>query len=353
MAIKVFAMSPAEKAGLMDGDAILTIDADPTQLLTVSEAVGKIRGKPGTRVTLGILREGQELEIEIVRGEVNVPTVEARILEGDLGYARIFQMSHSTVKEFRQKVGELGPLGGLVLDLRGNSGGSMRTATILADDFLGRQPILRVVNRRDPEGKLARNRTIGRPAVRYKFPVVVLVDSATASAAEILAGAILPLPQVRLLGQTTFGKGVIQRVVPLLRSETLLKLTVGEYLLSDDRAIHEKGIEPDITLFPVSSKNLGRLAATEHDAIPYIRTVGEDDTFPIDAALKLLQGGSEADLRASTTAKISEELAELGIEWSSTAEGDLPDELPVPARSFWRRSRRRSARLSKTTGSWS
>ena len=138
-AMKVFPKSPAEKGGLRDGDWILTIDGDPTQPLSLSEAVDRLRGKAGSRVLLGVQRSDEEkddqrLEIEIVRGEVQVPNVEARMLDDSrIGYAEIASVSRTTSTEFRKKVIDLGEIEGLVLDLRSNSGGSMLAAQQLAD----------------------------------------------------------------------------------------------------------------------------------------------------------------------------------------------------------------------------
>ncbi len=343
-AIQVFPGSPAENGGLKDGDALLSIDDEPTQPLSVKEAVGKIRGEAGTIVRLGVGRDEEEFEVKITRGEVVVPSVETRLLKDGIGYAQIIQMSRSTVAEFREKVKELGDLSGLVLDLRGNSGGSMRTSTTLADLFLEKGTILTVVDRKDPTGSQARSRSVARSKVPYKFPTVVLVDRVTASGAEILAGAIAPLPRVQLLGQKTYGKGLIQRIFPL-PEEHLLKLTVGEYILSGDRAIHAKGIKPDIRLFPVSSERLSRLANAPADSVPYIVPVVEEDEeedtedengddFPIQVAQALL-AQSQADpllgIRKKADAEISEHLSRIGITWMS--EGPpLPELLPKALR---------------------
>jgi carboxyl-terminal processing protease len=329
LAVTVFPGSPAEKGGLKDGDAILAIDGEPTQPLSVSEAVGRIRGEEGTRVRFSILREDEGLEIEIVRGEVIIPTVEARLLEDRIGYVRIFHMSRSTVKEFRRKIDELGELSGLVLDLRGNSGGSMKTATALADLFLAKDTILRVVDRKDPTSRNPGSRAMAKPKVAFPFPVAVLVDSVTASGAEILAGALAPLPRVQLIGQRTFGKGLIQRVFPL-PDKHMLKLTVAEYILSDDRAIHKQGIEPDITLYPVSTERLSRLANVVPNTIPYLRAPGEDDTLPIDVGQALLSDNRDesfAEVRAKANADITEHLSQADIPWMGDTQG-LPEVLP-------------------------
>ncbi len=331
LAVNVFPDSPAERGGLRDGDAILYIDGDSTQPLTVSEAVGRIRGEPGSVVTLGILRREERREIRIVRGAVRIPTVEARLLADRLGYARIDAMSRSTVKEFREKVLKLGELDGLVLDLRGNSGGSMQTATRLADLFMARRTIVRVIDRRDPEGSGPGRSSYARAMVLFPIPLVILVDPQTASAAEIVTGALAPLRSALVVGQTTFGKGVIQNVLKLPQ-EKLLKLTVAEYRLSGNRVIHERGIDPDVTLFPVSSVRLGRLANVDPNALPYVRAPGEDDTFPIELAQALLQNELSQALpriRRQADARIREYLDELSIRWRGEDEAPL-ERLPEP-----------------------
>ena len=326
-AVRVFPDSPAEKAGLKDGDAILQIDGTATRPLTVGEAVGKIRGEAGTPVRLGVLREEQTHEIEVIRGEVTIPSVETRKLEDGIGYARILNVSRTTAEEFRTKVLALGPLTGLVLDLRGNTGGSMTAAARLADFFLEEGVIVRIRNR---DGDTSQGRAIARPGVLLGAQVVILVDPATASAAEILSGSIAPLTRVTLVGQTTFGKGLIQRVMPL-PEENLLKLTVGEYLLSGDRAIHKKGIDPDVLLYPVSSENLGILAQAPDHALAYLRKPGEDDLFPVELATSLLNGSHDAALvgvQAEADEQIQRELLPYGITWRSPSA--LLEPLPEP-----------------------
>jgi carboxyl-terminal processing protease len=330
-AVHVFPDSPAEKGGLKDGDALLYIDGDPTRPLTVQEAVGRIRGKPGTEVVFRVLREEQEFEVVVTRGEVRIPSVETEDLGDGVGYARIAEVSRATSREFRDKVRELGATRGLVLDLRGNTGGAMQAASQLADFFLSQGMIFRIVDRSKGGFTPRRNRRDARPPVAFRMPVVVLVDSATASAAEILSGAIGTLDHVTILGQTTFGKGVIQRVVPL-PEKNLLKLTVGEYLLSGDRVIHEKGIEPDIELFPVPALQLARLAVVPENALPYLRKRGEDDRFPVELAKELLLEDHETALqkaRERADVKITRRLGKHEVAWHGGE--PAPDEgLPEP-----------------------
>jgi hypothetical protein len=154
--------------------------------------------------------------------------------------------------------------------------------------------IVRTVTRDgiSPDG---RSRIAADAAVRFHMPLAILVDGQTASAAEIISGALQPLGNVTLVGQRTFGKGLVQQVMPM-PDENLLKLTVAEYLLSDDRAINEKGIEPGVRLFPVPESRLGALANVPAGAIPYVRGTGEDDAFPVEVGATLLREPKEQAL---------------------------------------------------------
>jgi carboxyl-terminal processing protease len=341
-AARVFPGSPAAKGGLKDGDAILAIDGDPTRPLSVEEAVDRIRGHADTVVVLGIERGDepkQKLDVTITRGEVLIPSVESRKIEGagHIGYAQIYQVSRETATEFRERVAELGPLDGLVIDMRGNTGGSMIAAAQLADFFLDSQLIVRTVMRpdlpTDPRAAL-----FAHPQVLYHFPVVILVDPMTASAAEIISGALQARGGVTLVGQKTYGKGLVQQVLPL-EDENLLKLTVAEYLLSDDRAINEKGIPPDIELFPVAKASVGALAEVPAGAIPYMRSASEEDKFPVDAgAIFLREPRPQAlvDVRKLAYAGIAPELQKLGVVWSErrgTAADPLPKALVIQSES--------------------
>lgn len=344
VAVRVFPDSPAARGGLENGDLILTIDGEPTQPLSVSDAVDRIRGEAGTIVVLGVRREEEDLELRITRGDVIVPSVETRALAGEIGYARVDQVSRATGSEFQSKVGGLGQVRGLVLDLRGNSGGAMSGAQQLADFFLDHQLIVRVVARGGIEPPGGNSKLVADSGVEFRVPLVVLVDQFTASAAEILSGALEPLASVTLLGQRTYGKGVIQQVLQLPR-ENLLKLTVAQYLLSADRVVDEVGIAPDIALTPISSEQLGALADVPPGSIPYVRKARADeeeefpveapqeDEFPIEAARLLLSLPHElalAEIRRSASAGIAEALGKHGVSWSEAA--SLPAVLPEPLR---------------------
>ena len=328
-AVRVFPDSPADKAGLVDGDVLDYIDGDPTRSLTVTEAVSRIRGEVGTPVAFDVIRGEEDLKITVIRGTVVVPSVETRDLEDGIGYVRITSVTRSTVDEFRAQVSELDVLRGLVLDLRGNTGGSMTAAAVLADMFVTDGTIVRVIDRKRDSSRRAPTH-IAHAYTMIDAPVVVLVDESTASAAEILSGAIEPLDRVTLVGQKTFGKGVIQRVMGL-PEKNLLKLTVGEYLLSGDRAIHEKGIEPNIELFPVPSQRLDALASVPEGAIPYVRQQGEDDTFPVEFAKQLLlDSDARESERSRSVAELQERMGELGVTWEDVKTHRPHAELPLP-----------------------
>jgi carboxyl-terminal processing protease len=336
IAVRVFPGSPADRGGLKDGDAILFIDGDPTRPLSVEEAVGRIRGRAGTPVALGLQRgaenseEKQRVDIQITRGEVVIPSVEGRVLDGGkrVGYVQIYQVSRETAQEFRARVEELGPLDGLVMDVRENTGGSMVAAAQLVDEFLDSQMIVRTVTR-DGLPTDGRSRLAADSNVLFHMPLVILVDGQTASAAEIISGALQPLGNVTLVGQKTFGKGLVQQVMPM-PDENLLKLTVAEYLLSDDRAINEKGIMPGIVLFPVPDTRLGVLANVPAGALPYVRVTGQEDTFPLDLSASLLRAPRETALSANRKIAydaIAKQLAKHGVPWSSQRG---PSDAPLP-----------------------
>jgi C-terminal peptidase prc len=335
IAVRVFPGSPASKGGLKDGDAILSIDGDPTRPLSVEEAVDRIRGRADTIVALGVERGDeakQKLGVTITRGEVLIPSVESKKLPGTghIGYAQVYQVSRETATEFRDRVGELGPLDGLVIDMRENTGGSMIAAAQLADWFLDSQLIVRTVMRPDLPND-PRSSLFAHPQVLYHFPVVILVDPLTASAAEIISGALQARGDVTLVGQKTFGKGLVQQVLPLA-DENLLKLTVAEYLLSGDRAINEKGLAPDVPLFPVAKAGLAPLADVPAGAIPYLRGSGEEDTFPVDAGAVLLRkprAEALAEVRRMAYEGIAADLAKYKVAWVAHR-GDKDEPLPKP-----------------------
>ncbi len=242
---------PAEKAGLKAGDKIIKINNESTVDLGIEEAVKKIRGKKGTEVTLTIIREGngsEAKEIAITRDTIEIKSVEYEKKEGDLGYIKIKSFSEDTADEFRGAVaGALSDNNrGIILDLRNNPGGLLNVAVEITSEFVpSGEP---VVWEEDREGNRnayrADTKGFERP-ILVDFPVIVLINEGSASASEILAGALRDLRDTKLVGEKSFGKGSVQRLKSL-QDGSSLKVTVAKWLTPSGGSIHKVGIEPDI-----------------------------------------------------------------------------------------------------------
>lgn len=238
--------TPAYEAGLKRDDVIIKIDDTFTSELEYDEAIAMMRGEPGTEVRVGVLREGSSdiLDFTLVREIIEIETVESQILpeNKDIGYLRLKAFSSNSDEGLAQHLQELLDQGikGLVLDLRDNSGGDLDAAVNIARHFVPQGPIVYIVDKYEdtrPYAESAGN--------NINIPLVVLVNGGSASASEVLAGAIKDTKAGTLIGERTFGKGIVQGVFPLGRGEGL-KLTTSKYLTPDHIDIHEKGIEPDI-----------------------------------------------------------------------------------------------------------
>lgn len=239
--------SPAERAGILAGDRIIRIDGEETAGLSTEDAVSKIRGPRGTRVKLTVVRETakEPLDITIERAVIDIPTINTELLPGGIFKIDLYSFSLNSPNLFRGALREFITSGAdkLVLDLRGNPGGYLEAAIDMASWFL---PSSKVVVREDfggrRENKVYRSRGYDIFTDELKF--VILVDKGSASASEILAGALQEHGEAVVVGEKTFGKGSVQELVDIT-SDTALKLTVARWLTPNGVSISEKGIEPD------------------------------------------------------------------------------------------------------------
>ena len=240
--------TPAYKAGIEAGDRIIKVDGQLAKDLR--EAVRMMRGPRGSKVTVTIMRNGikKPLEFELTRDEIPILSVKSISLKPGYGYARISNFTGTTTQEFEKALEKLEssqpPMKGLVLDLRNNGGGLLNQAISVSDIFLDKGQILSIKGR-DKKNTKVFNATPS--AAQRTYPIVVLINGGTASASEILAGALQDHKRALVLGVTSFGKGSVQ-TVENLRDGSGLKLTIARYYTPSGRSIQAKGIEPDIAL---------------------------------------------------------------------------------------------------------
>jgi C-terminal peptidase prc len=358
--IAVLPDGPAERGDLQVGDIIERIDEASTVGMPVREAVNRIRGENGTKVTLHVRRTVDEAEVQLslpmVRAKVILPNVEHDVLDGDVGYIRITSVSQKTVYNLRRAMAALRAEGalehGVVLDLRGNTGGSMKESSGAVDEFVSEGVVLTTAGH---DGKpvphlLAKLQT-DDDGNEPDVPLVVLVDDRTASGAEIISGALQRLDRAALVGERTFGKGEVQKIYDL-DGKSRLKLTVAEYLLDDETRVAGVGITPDITLGRVllddrGARLLGFDVERENRAffeiVQYLderegwreTPIDPEDVESTDVGLEIarravldtsgpsreaivasVERAAEA-LRAEESAKIAEALAVRAIDWSA------------------------------------
>lgn len=243
--------TPAQRAGVQAGDLIIRLDSKPVKGMTLHQAVNIMRGKVGTDIILTIVRDGEDkpLEITITRDTIKVQSVKGRILEGGYGYIRISQFQSHTGENLAKQIGKLreeskGKISGLILDLRNNPGGVLNAAVEVSDAFLEKGLIV-YTQGRVPDSELKFSATPNE--LLDGAPMVVLVNGGSASASEIVAGALQDHKRAIIMGSQTFGKGSVQTILPL-KNNTALKLTTARYYTPSGRSIQASGIEPDIEL---------------------------------------------------------------------------------------------------------
>ncbi len=245
--------TPAAKAGILSGDLISYLDGEPVQGLTLRQAVEKMRGPANSSITLTVLREGEKepLKITVVRDVIRVQSVKYRE-EDDVGYIRISSFSEQTMEGLEKAIDAIekdipeDKLKGIVLDLRGNPGGLLDQAVLVSDAFLDKGEIVSTRGRHADE--VQRFSARGGD-LTHGEPLIVLINGGSASASEIVAGALQDHRRATLLGTRSFGKGSVQTIIPIGRAGAI-RLTTARYYTPSGRSIQAKGIDPDIEVLP-------------------------------------------------------------------------------------------------------
>lgn len=243
--------TPAHRAGIKAGDLVVRIDDTPVKGMTLQQAVDKLRGKPGSEVQLTIMRKSEDkpLVVKLTRAVIKVNSVKQRLLGADYGYVRISQFQVRTGGQFAEAIDKLAkengkPLKGLVLDLRNNPGGVLNAAVEVSDALLEQGLIVYTEGRvKDSDLRFS----AGKGDLLKGAPVVVLINEGSASASEIVAGALQDNGRAVVAGRTSFGKGSVQSIIPL-QNGAAIKLTTARYYTPKGRSIQAHGIEPDVRI---------------------------------------------------------------------------------------------------------
>ncbi|MFP5401836.1 MAG: S41 family peptidase [Gammaproteobacteria bacterium] len=257
--------TPAFRAGVLAGDLIVKLDDTPVKGMSLNDAVKRMRGKPRTDITLTIMRKGQPqpIVIKLTREVIKVQSVKSKVIEPGFGYLRVAQFQENTaasVVDHLNKLAEQGPVRGLVLDLRNDPGGLLHGAVGVSAAFLPADTLVVSTDGRTEDAKReyratpadylrgTRDDFVRRlPEMAKDVPMVVLVNAGSASASEIVAGALQDHKRAKVIGTQTFGKGSVQTILPL-NNNTAIKLTTARYYTPNGRSIQAKGIEPDIVV---------------------------------------------------------------------------------------------------------
>lgn len=290
--------TPAYKAGILAGDKILKIDGESTKDITLQDAVNKLRGPKGTSVIITIMREewDKTKDFTIVRDVIQIKSVKYKVIDEKIGYVKLTQFQQRTTEDLEDALGALGKedITSLILDLRNNPGGLLNGAVEVANQFL-------------PEGKLVvyiKGRTGDKqeffttPGKSVEYPMIVLVNEGSASASEIVAGALQDWGRAVILGAQTFGKGSVQTVIPL-SDGSALRLTTARYYTPKDRSIQTTGISPDIVVKPqIKEDTKTHHVVREKDLKQHLRNDVNKDTEATDQKEEEKQEEETAEVTA-------------------------------------------------------
>jgi carboxyl-terminal processing protease len=276
--------TPAAKAGIMANDIITHLDDEPVQGLTLNQAVEKMRGPVNTKIKLKIMRKGQDkaIEVSITRDVIRVRSVRSRLEGDDVGFIRITQFNEQTSEGLKKAIGDLSTqandkLKGFVLDLRNNPGGLLDQAISVSDAFLEKGEIVSTRGRNAEETQ----RFNARPGDLTKTkPVIVLINGGSASASEIVAGALQDHRRATVIGTRSFGKGSVQTIIPLGSGNGALRLTTARYFTPSGRSIQAKGISPDIEVLQEVPEELKSRTDTRGEASlrGHLKAEGDEQT---------------------------------------------------------------------------
>ena len=263
--------TPAEAGGLQAKDYIMKVDGEDMKGFELKEVTSRVKGPEGTEVTLTIKRKTKEFEVTITRAKVNTPTVKYDMKDGDIGYIKITEFDSVTVSQFETALNYVYSQNakGLVIDLRNNGGGLLDACCDIARMMLPKGTILYTLDKND---KKVTYDCDGKNEIQ--IPVVMLVNGSSASASEVLTGAMKDHEKATVVGTTTFGKGIVQRIYDL-KDDTAIKLTISAYYTPNGISIHGTGIEPDVKV--------------ELDEDAYVESDGEEDN-QLDKAIEVLRG---------------------------------------------------------------
>lgn len=284
--------TPAWKAGLKPGDRILKIDDKSTKGMKITEAVKLLRGPKGTAVKLTILRnEKNVFEVTIVRDVISIRSVKVKTLEPGFGYVRISQFQEKTLDELVEALRKLEKetqLKGLVLDLRNNPGGLLSSAVEVSDEFLENGTIVSIKGR-SPSNQMEFKATSNPQNRKHRYPIVILINHGTASAAEIVTGALKDNKRAIVVGEKSFGKGSVQTVLPI-EDNYAVRLTTAYYYTPSGVNINKQGIKPDFEIhhMEVTKKE------SPHEKLPmdnetFSRSPTFEDDFQVKMALNILK----------------------------------------------------------------
>ncbi|MBI4005656.1 MAG: S41 family peptidase [Gammaproteobacteria bacterium] len=303
--------TPAQRAGIKEGDLIIRLDETPVKGMSLDDAVKLMRGKPGTNITLTVIRDGEDkpLKFTITRDVIKVISVRAKTLEPGYGYLRISHFQAHTADDLHKELDKLktennNDLKGIILDLRNNPGGVLSAAVDVSDLFLDKGMIV-YTEGRVKDSQLKFN---AKPVdVFDNAPIVVLVNSGSASASEIVAGALQDHQRAVIMGEKTFGKGSVQTILPMT-NEAAVKLTTARYYTPNGRSIQASGITPDIVIDKVTIAK----ADVEDDTIikeahlsghlQNHQTPEESTVEPVTSGDPELQGQEDADSQVALSA---------------------------------------------------